>query len=173
MQFANVRKASAPLTATLSAIPDGKAGTLATLRVMRDLVRVGKKSLAVRTLAVQLSGGLDQKDWIGEIRALHAFVRDRIRYIRDINDVETVQTPDATLTMRAGDCDDKSTLLAAMLESIGHPTRLVAIGFTPEEFDHVYIEARVGNNWLPLETTEPVEIGWSAPGAVSRMVMFN
>lgn len=161
------------LSATLQAIPDGKAGTVATLKIMRELTRQGKKSLPIRTLAVRQTNGNHQKDWFGELQALHRFVRDKIRYVKDIRGVETVQTPDATLQMGAGDCDDKSVLLASLLESIGHPTRFVAVGFAPDDFAHVYVESRIGTGWIPMETTEPVEIGWSPKNVVSRLTVYN
>lgn len=160
-------------TARLSEIPDGNAGIFHTLKVMKKLVNQYKKSIPVRTLAVSLTNGFRQKDWLNEIRALHAFVRDNIRYVRDIRDVETLQTPDITLKVRAGDCDDKSLLLASMLESIGHPTRFVAIGFQPNDLEHVYVETRIGQKWIPLETTEPVEIGWLPKNIRNRVVIHN
>ncbi len=61
-------------------------------------------------------------------KKLHRFVRDNIRYIKDIRDVETVAYPDITLQQGQGDCDDKSVLLASLLESIGHPTPLCCGG---------------------------------------------
>jgi transglutaminase-like putative cysteine protease len=162
-----------PLSSTLQAIPDGKAGTVATLKIMRDAVRAGKQNLDVRTKAVELVNGYRQKDWIAELKSLHAFVRDKIRYTKDITDVETIQTPDVTLRVKAGDCDDKVVLLCSLLESIGHPTRMVAIGFRPDEFVHVYLESRVGSTWIPAETTEPVEIGWAPKNVVSRLTIYN
>ena len=33
--------------------------------------------------------------------------------------------------LRAGDCDDMTILLAAMLKAIGHPVRLALVGFNP------------------------------------------
>lgn len=161
------------ITATLQAIPDGKAGTVATLKIMREITKAGKKSLPVRSLAVSLTNGANQKDWFNEAKILHRFVRDKIRYVKDIRGVETVQTPDVTLSIGAGDCDDKSVLLASLLESIGHPTRFVAIGFKPDDFVHVYPETRIGTSWIPLETTEPVEVGWSPKNVVSRLTIYN
>lgn len=146
--------------ATLQMIPDGIPGIMETLKIMSRIVKDYKKSLPVRTLAVSLTSICNQKDWACEVSTLHAFVRDQIRYINDITDVETVHTPDVILSQRAGDCDDKSLLLASLLESIGHPTRFVAIGFQPGVFSHVYVETKIGNNWIPLETTEDVEAGW-------------
>lgn len=162
-----------PMTATLQAIPDGKAGTVATLKIMRQITKAGKTTLPVRNLALSLIGELSQKDWFNEVKLLHRFVRDQIRYVKDIRGVETVQTPDVTLSLKAGDCDDKSVLLAAMLEAIGHPTRFVAIGFRPDDFVHVYVETRIGTSWIPLETTEPVEVGWTPKGVVSRLSIYN
>lgn len=174
MQFSSRPKPrNFPLTSRLAYVPDGKEGTLTTLKLMREFTRNGKRSLPVRSLAVELTNGNNQKDWIGELKALHAFVRDRIRYVKDVRDVETLQTPEVTLHVGAGDCDDKSVLLASLLEAIGHPTRFVAIGFRPDDFEHVFVESRIGNSWIPLETTEPVEIGWSPKNVVSRMVVHN
>lgn len=141
-----------------------------TLRLMRDLANDGKKSLPVREFAAELVRGLDQKDWKGQVERLHAFVRDGVAYLRDIHDVETLQTPDVTLERRYGDCDDKATLLAALLESIGHPARFVAVGFQPGRFSHVYTETKLGTKWVAAETTEPKPLGWFPPGITTRMV---
>lgn len=162
-----------PTTATLQLIPSGKAGTAATLKLMGGLVREGKKSLPVRMAALSIVQRNGQKDWAGEIRDIHAFVRDEIRYIKDIRGVETLHTPEKLLEIKQGDCDDKSILVSALLESIGHPTRLVAVGFRPNEFSHVYAETKIGEKWVGLETTEPVEVGWQPKNVVSRLIFFN
>ncbi len=160
-------------TATLQLIPSGKAGTIATLKLMSRLVKNGKKSLPVRQAALSLVKNNYQKDWAGEVKDLHRFVRDNIRYVRDIRGIETLQTPDKTLEFGQGDCDDKSVLLASLLEAIGHPTRFVAIAQTGEEFVHVYPETKIGGTWISLETTEPVEIGWQPKRVSKRLIWFN
>jgi len=161
---------------TLGLIPDGPAGIAATLKIMGQMVRTNKKDIAtVRNTALQLIAPLEQKDYAGEVRALHAYVRDAIRYCHDITDVETVQTPQVTLQCAAGDCDDKAVLLCALLESIGHPTKFVAIGFSPNVYEHVYCETKIGCNWISLETTEPVDAGWAPNPSIvrARMEFFN
>lgn len=149
----------------LMGIPSGREGVAATLRLMSRLVEQGKKTPAVRSTALQLTRYLPQKDYRAEISALHAFVRDRIRYTRDIRNVETLHTAEQVLLQGQGDCDDKSILLASMLESIGHPTRFIAVAFKPGRFSHVLTEVRPGNSgpWIALETTEPVGVGWRPP----------
>jgi transglutaminase-like putative cysteine protease len=162
-----------PPVVTLQAISDGPKGVNQTLRVMRQFTRAGKRHYPLRVLALSLVKHNGHKDWFGEVRDIHAYVRDTIRYVRDIVDIETLATPQNTLEIGQGDCDDKSVLLASMLESIGHPTRFVAVGFTPGNYSHVLVETKIGNKWIALETTEPVNMGWFPPGVVSRMVMHN
>jgi transglutaminase-like putative cysteine protease len=140
---------------------------------MRALVLRSKKSVRIRETAARLVNGYQQKDWLSEIKKLHAFVRDEIRYVRDIRGVETLHIPERVLDQQHGDCDDKSVLLAALLESIGHPTRFVAVGFVPGRYSHVFVESKIGEKWVPLETTENVGIGWTPKGIAARMVVHN
>lgn len=155
---------------TLQALPDGVEGIKATLALMVKLAQAAKRSFPVRRLAEQLMVGVKQKSWLDEVRAIHEYVRDNIRYTKDINGVETVATPEQTMARRMGDCDDKSLLTAALLESIGHPTRFVAVGRTPGRYVHVLVETKVGGQWLPVETTENVPVGWYPPDMPYRLV---
>ena len=93
--------------------------------------------------------------------------------MRDVNGVETLQTPLVTMEIKQGDCDDQSVLLASLLESIGHPTRFVAIKqnfFGP--YVHVYTETRIGPKWYPLETTEKMR-PFAKMNYSTRMVVNN
>jgi transglutaminase-like putative cysteine protease len=157
----------------LFALPDGADGVRATLYLMRALVKKYKMNPDIRHVAASLVAGELQKDWVAEIKALHAFVRDEIRYVRDIEGVETVQTPDKTLEFGYGDCDDKALLLATLLQSIGHkPVRFVAVGTgAPGHFSHVFVDTLVGTRWIPLETTEPVPAGWASPKITTEMIV--
>jgi hypothetical protein len=114
---------------------------------------------------LELTGGLEAYDRAGEVRELHRFVRDSIRYVGDVYGMETVQTPQATLEVGAGDCDDKSALLASLLLSIGHPVRYVLARTKPQDptsFSHVYVETPIRGRWVPLETIVPGKpMGWA------------
>lgn len=145
-------------------LPPGKAGAKATLNIMAELARTGSQVDAVRRQAVQLCYGLRQKDFAGEARRIFTFVRDEIRYLKDIDGVETIHSPEWMLNIRQGDCDDKAVLAAALLLSIGHsPVRFIAIALAPERFSHVWLQDYIGNKWVDLETTEPLQFGQSVP----------
>ncbi len=152
-------------TITLSSIPTGKRGVEATLYAMRNLVRAGKVDYAVRQKAVELVRDIrPQKHYYAMARAIHAFVRDCIAYVLDINGIETLHPASVVLENRAGDCDDKAILLCALLESLGFQTRLRAVATPPyRECNHVLADVWLNGQWVALETTENVPVGWTPP----------
>jgi transglutaminase-like putative cysteine protease len=158
----------------LGIVPSGAAGIKATLHIMRAMVRAGKKNLQLRDFAAQLTRHIPQKDFSNEARALFEYVRDRVRYVRDIHGVETVQTPDKTLQLGYGDCDDKSVLLATLLETLGHPTRFIAIGTrVAGMYEHVYLETLIGRKWVAMDATEPHAMGWFPPKTVGPPLVVH
>lgn len=144
-----------PLKAQSFSIPGGLAGTQATLRMMRSVALAGAKSPTVRTLALSIVQSLPPRDTLSEAKALFQWVRDRIRFVQDVDNVETVQTTDYTLHVGQGDCDDKTTLLAALSLSIGLPFRFVVVGNDPSNFCHVLGQVNAGGRWYFVEPSEP------------------
>lgn len=161
-------------TYTLQAIPDGAEGIRATLKAMSHITKAFKASPYIRELALSLTADLPPKKWLAEAARIHNYVRDNIRYIKDIRGIETIQTPVQTLRLGQGDCDDKSTLVAALLESIGHPTRFVAVGFNGDgRYVHVFPQTKIGGKWITLETTEPWPLGRHPRGVKDSMTQHN
>ena len=155
--------------ATLQAIPNGPAGTRATLQVMARLIRQAKKDPAIRDKALALTRHLRSKDWVGEIKSIFIFVRDRVRYVQDVYGIETIAEAGVTLRQMQGDCDDKSVLAGALLQSIGHPVKLLAVGFDGGPFSHVLVETLIGPRWVPMELTEPLPFGVYPDGITSML----
>lgn len=161
-----------PRPMTLRGLPEGRAGTASTLKEMARLARDGARDAGVIQVASELVRNLGQYDRVGEVCALHGFVRDSIRYTNDPIDLELVRTPRAILEMGVGDCDDKSILLACLLRCIGRPSRYVAIMMRGQgSFSHVYVETPLGRKWVALETIKPVGVGWAPDNVVKRMVV--
>lgn len=158
---------------TMQAIPSGPEGTRQTLKLMRDIVRraVRDPRMIVRNQAIAITRACPSKDWRCEILAVYDWVNENIRFLRDVNGVETLQSPARTLELAVGDCDDQAILISALLESIGHATRFAALGFEPGHFSHVFSETKIGDRWLSLETTVPGAFpGWYPPRVSERMV---
>jgi len=140
---------------------------------MKRLTRQGKKSGIIRNKALELVRYVPAKDWPGQVNAIFEFVRDRIRYVRDIRGVETVAFAERVLEQGQGDCDDEAVLLGSLLESVGHPTRFMAVGFSPGKLSHVFTQTLIGRKWISLDPTEPVAMGWEPKGIVERLSINN
>lgn len=142
---------------------------------MRAIVREYKKHPVIRSLAGDVTKNLRNKAWREEVRAVFEYVRSNIRYTQDINGVETLQTPVATIAVGYGDCDDMCTLLAALLEAIGHPTAFMAVGREAGEYEHVYVITKIGDNddWISLDPTEDEVMGWQPPDMTVFMRIDN
>ena len=127
--------------------------------------------MIVRNQAIDITRSCESKDFRCEILRVYDWVDSEIRFVKDVHGVETLQTPERTIELGVGDCDDQSILLSALLESIGHATRFVALGFQPGAFSHVLTETKIGPNWLSLETTVPGAYpGWYPPRIHARMI---
>lgn len=155
-------------------IPKGYAGTRKTVELIADLVREGAKDFCVRQTAIEIlmRHGVRPKDYLGEIDTLFEWVKRNVRYTRDIHRVELLHTARRMLELRAGDCDDMTILLGAMLMSIGHPVRLVLAGFRPQQphlYSHIYPEVRLKERWLPIDATVSRPIGWAPPALWKRV----
>lgn len=156
------------LSGTLIPTPDGKAGAYHTVGIMRGMVNEGKLQPEILHASHSLIGLAPQHGEWTEAETLFHFVRDDVRYIPDVLGVETLTEPAFVLQRCSGDCDDKATLLAALLESVGRPTRFVLAGYTPglREYEHVYLQTLVNGEWISADPSVPVAFGWEAPGAV-------
>lgn len=138
---------------------------------MATIARRAKTNIEIREKALELTRYLSPKDWVGQVRALFEYVRDDIRYVHDVWGVETLHTPLQIMRQEQGDCDDKSILLAALLESIGHPARFVAASLKQNGFSHVFVQTRVGQKWVSLDATENVPMGWEPPNIRQRLIV--
>lgn len=132
-----------------------------TLNIMRNLVKKARSDPQMIAFAHSIISGVPEKDDRAIIERVFRWVRDSITYRSDPNDVETLRTPERLIRDGYGDCDDKATLLSALLEALGYKTRFMVIGFAPDTFEHVYNEVLRGETWIALDSTEAVEVGWS------------
>jgi transglutaminase-like putative cysteine protease len=149
-------------------VPKGRRGTIVSAGLIANLIREGSRDFYVRQRAIQIfrQAGAPSKDRWAEVCALFHWVRNNVRYTRDIFRVELLHTARRMLELRAGDCDDMTILLGAMLVSTGHPVRLVLTGFRskrPHSYSHIYPEVNVRGKWIALDATMNRPIGWAPP----------
>jgi transglutaminase superfamily protein len=163
-----------PVETNLRSIPKGYLGTRKTIQHVQALIRQGVKDFYVRQKAIDIlfDKEIRAKDYLGEIKALFEWVQKNVRYTKDPFRLEVLHSARRILELHAGDCDDMTILLGAMLESVGHPTRLVIVGptpFRPDLFSHIYLEVYHKGEWIPLDATMPFPMGWAPQTFVKKI----
>ena len=159
-------------------IPTGLAGTRRTAAHVGRLIRDGAGDFYVRQKAIDilLARGVPPKDYLGEIAALFQWVQRHVRYTKDPFQIEVLHSARRMLELRAGDCDDMTILLGALVKSVGHPVRIVLTGpdqRRPDLFSHIYLEARHHDQWIPLDATMPFAMGWSPRTPVRQVLSIE
>lgn len=155
-------------------VPKGARGTLTSAQLIADLIRQGARDFYVRQKAIEIfrETGAPPKDRWAEVCSLFHWVQNNIRYTRDIFRTELLHTARRMLELQAGDCDDMTILLGAMLISTGHPVRLALTGFRrnkPHGYSHIYPEVCVNGKWIALDATMNRPIGWAPPAVWKRV----
>lgn len=153
---------TSPISITPVAV-HGRRGVFFTLQLMRNLVNVYKTDAAILNSAISIVFLQIEKDELSELNALFSYVKDNIRYTRDVNGFETLADPVTTMRRRVGDCDDKATLLATLAESVGFPTRFVLTSQEGDrDYSHVHAQIFVSTiGWIDADCTENKSLGWS------------
>src|SRR5262249_9564069 len=124
-------------------------------------------SPAVKAKAAELTKGLT--DDAAKIQSLYSFVSTHYCYIGIAFGIGRYQphVVDDVLSNNYGDCKDKHTLLAALLQSVGmtlHPA-LISAGHkldldvpSPGQFDHIIGYLTQGKTAIWLDTTPEVAL---------------
>lgn len=165
---------------TVQQLAGGDAGIYQTAEHMVNLVRQYGNVFYVRQWAERIIESVDARDKMGEVKALYNFVKNNIRYTRDMIDMEYIQEPEYILDKIErgetvmGDCDDSTVLLLSLLRSVGFMTQMKLTGYGPsDEYTHVYGEVYMdGRGWVPVDTiVQKFTVGDEAPNP-SRVKLY-
>lgn len=197
--FGSVGGSTVAITDSLPLTDGGLDAVRKTLKLMAAMVRKYRSDVTTLNTATAIARAAGVNDMRTQkrqaINALQGWVRDHIAYFYDPREVELVRTPPETLKRGVGDCDDKTVLLLAMLESIGFTTELLGVGGVgqgwdpscapqapgvPPAYSHVLGAVQFGpmtgklppflDGWLTLETIVAGKgPGWKPPGI--RVIM--
>lgn len=167
-------------------IPPGEKGTVATLKIMKDLVLGpwGAYSPNVALLANQIRDRYPSKNYEAEAEGIFRAVKDglpgvlqAVKYKLDPAGLEWVQTPVFTLFERhAGDCDDHAGAVAALALASGFRAAFRTVRgdmARPDEWSHVYavigVTRKGQTHWYAADSTQSqASLGWDPPEALER-----
>lgn len=153
-------------------LPPGQMAAVdATVAKMQEIAgsQYGSKSPKIRAAAINIirQANVAEKDYYGQIVAIHEWIKRNILYVKDPVGQETLSYPEELLfNTRAGDCDDMVVLEMALLASVGIKSFPVVMGVNPQVYSHVYLKAivppgkhRMANRVIPLD---PIMKNWKA-----------
>jgi hypothetical protein len=116
-----------------------------------------------------------EKDWWGEVKALFDAVADAnhelgLRYTRDHLFVDQFSSAEASMRLRAGDCDDGTILLGSLLMSVGYNVKCRVIQSKgADSWSHIYLLVGLPptgiTKWVPLDWSVRKPAGWEVEGA--------
>lgn len=121
-----------------------------------------------------------EKDYDAEVIAVFNWVRANVRYTHDIEGVDTYQTPQRTVELHSADCDDSTSLLAALLGSLGYRVKGRVVQTTDaDDWNHIFALVEVSSRygppkWSALDATMHHPAGWYPPDSiVARKADFD
>lgn len=149
-------------------IAPGEAGIDQTVDIMAQHVAAALRRPTIRLKAVEIvtAAGASSKTPTNAAQAIYSWVKNNIRYVHDPVNVETIQDPDVTLQLKAGDCDDQAALVSALMNAIGIETRYRVIG--AGDMLHIYPEIFVNNQWIGVDTTITGQFGTKPHGTYQK-----
>ena len=152
--------------------------TYDTIQQMRSIVRRSVNDPQMIDLVKQVLLGCNLMDEVGVACRIFFWIKSNIAFSEDYllanqflgssnrnpDGEDFLITPIALATqVRKGDCDDFSMLSATMLDIIGIESKFVTIaadGRYPNIFSHVYVIAKINNQWVGFDTSHGKSPGW-------------
>lgn len=132
-------------------------------KFLRRMITQYRGNPIVRERALNIiKGSANQKDKAAQAIAIGEWVQANVYYVHELP--ERFNTPPKTLESMAGDCDDFTTLIGAMLESVGIRSQFIIMNIDGQWrhiFPRALIEPAGGSpsKVIPLDATLDYSIG--------------
>lgn len=129
-------------------VRNGKMGSIDTVSLMCKIAREESTNKEVRDFAIEILNhyGTSSHNHLDEAVAIGTYIRDHVRYVKDIDNVEMLTQPRLLMQrieggVARGDCDDMALLTATLLLSIGIVPyfKIVRWTETSGNFNHIYV----------------------------------
>jgi len=126
-----------------------------TVGIIRSFILEGSQNPNLRLLVSRILKSCKSKDFPCYVEKIVEFVRSKVRYVDDPQRMEVLQSPERTLHLGMGDCDDFTILTGALLRTAGFPVRIVLGDVNGDgKYEHVYLRVMLPNKtWLTVDPT--------------------
>lgn len=141
---------------------DGDAGIEQTIALVRKVVWQSLSDPWTRMQAATLLRSEPAVEPYNDAAKAYRFWRkvyENISFVDHPIAHQLVQSPQFTVSSRIGNCTDiNAVLLSSLLMNVGIPAHLVTVANNPnhpDEFNHVYVEAQIDGEWIPVDAARP------------------
>lgn len=119
---------------------------------LRVLISSAVQSPAIRNLSARvIKNKVTDAD---KAVAIYDYVRNNIRYVREPKGQDIFQSPEQTIRLSRGDCEDFVTLQSALAKLAGIPIKAKVISQDSITFTHIYPLLKIGERgWVPFDAT--------------------
>ena len=133
-----------------------------TIKIMKVFAIQGSCDPFIVDLTRRIIKNVEVKNQFEQANEILRWLKAHIKYVDDVRNIDTVMHPVLIARdYKQGDCDDMSTLCAAMLLSINIPARFAIIKISSNEYEHVYAEAYVNGKWYAMDPVyRDAYLGW-------------
>lgn len=157
--------------------PDNK-GIFTTVKRAKELVNKSLMNYKFIEFARNLVKNVSGKDDLAKAYTIWKWVKNNVKYQKDPIGVELIQSPEHTLKVLTGDCDDHTILVSALNRAVGIPTRMVVLSQSMDgTFTHIYPEVLIKYKgkemWVPSDTTIDKPFGYKHENYTNKQVIEN
>ena len=113
---------------------------------------------------------VEPRNWLGEVTQIANRITANVRYTLDTFGIDTYRTPQRTLQLAMGDCNDMAALGGAVLQAVGYPIMIKVIRMEGQpDFHHIYLVVGLPphdpEQWIAFDTTQAENpVGYEAAG---------
>lgn len=148
---------------------NGDRGIIQTVKLIKALVEQYKKDIRIRELAGSIVRPFRSNK--NKIKAIFKWIKKNIKYVRDIDGIETLHTPYKILRQGYGDCDDLATLSASLLKAVGYKVFYVVTSNRQDKrFNHIFLKVSDGRKKYNFDATIN-KFNRVRPGVTKRKIL--
>lgn len=107
------------------------------LKIIGNLIKRGSENIIIRNKVIDIIGNYNIQS-TEQLKKIYDFLFYNIKYVSDINNVETLYSAEKVLMLGYGDCDDKVILGGAMLRTIGYHI-FITIASLNIDWTHIFL----------------------------------
>jgi len=135
---------------------------------MASMMQDGRKFQWIRDTARRIVSG--SRTTAEESRRVWEWTRQNLRYREDPPGMEWVQSLEASMQIKAGDCDDMAVAAGTLLASLGHEVVPVAVWWENRpRFTHAVMLDKTSN--LIVDPVSPIFAPWPPQGRKIHALM--